>query len=76
MPSTRIAPGSQVCVRRNGETHPAVVVGAMASSSLVWVRINGEDPALVELRDISLDHPPQSVDDPTLWETEIFDAPE
>jgi hypothetical protein len=76
MATTRIAPGSHVCVRRNGESYPAVVVGEMASSSLVWVRINGEDPALVELRDLSLDRPTQSVDDPSLWETEIFDAPE
>jgi hypothetical protein len=76
MAMSPIAPGTRVHVKARGKVIPAVVVGSLGPTSLVWVRVNEEEPLLVNTRDIlddpQPDSPPDANDDPALWETETF----
>jgi hypothetical protein len=75
--STRpIVPGSGVRVRCRGGVSPALVIGPLRATELVWVRLHGAEPTLVHTRDILSDNEPEQVQDPaqdpSLWETEIY----
>jgi len=76
MATSPIAPGTRVFVKARGKVIPAVVVGTLGPTNLVWVRVNEEEPTLVSTRDIlddpQPDPPHDPNDDPALWETETF----
>jgi hypothetical protein len=52
MPPIRLTCGQQVFVKRNDLRVPAAVVETLPASSLVWVRIEGELPTLIDTRDL------------------------
>ena len=75
--STRpIVPGSSIRVRCPSGISPAVVLGPLTATKLVWVRLQGAESMLVHSRDILSDNEPEQVQDPaqdpSLWETEIY----
>ena len=75
MPPARFVPGSTVRVKRHEKRLPAVILDAMPATSLVWVRVDGEEPSLIDTREITL-RPATAGDDSLIWDTEVFNEAE